>query len=194
MRSMDLRLLLAGGALLSISVGATTRVWADWSGQPTRLAAAEHYASVVTTRVALLVGPQDVAVAKEYGRWRGPAEEPALPDIAGRWMGIWSGYGVMARRTSTARAEFMQAGRWGWGKIALADTLAADVPVIVSYRGALGVPVVFDVFQTAVVVKHEAGGRHLTAVFKIDGDQLVGMLRGYGTLIVLARQPVSRPR
>jgi len=50
------------------------------------------------------------------------------------------------------------------------------------------VPVVFDVFQTAVVVKHEAGGRHLTAVFKIDGDQLVGMLRGYGTLIVLARQ------
>jgi hypothetical protein len=183
MRSMDLRLLLVGGALLSISAGATTR-----------LAAAEHYAPAVTTRVALLVGPQDVAVAKEYGRWRGPAEEPALPDIAGRWMGIWSGYGVMARRTSTARAEFMQAGRWGWGKIALADTLAADVPVIVSYRGALGVPVVFDVFQTAVVVKHEAGGRHLTAVFKIDGDQLVGMLRGYGTLIVLARQPVSHPR
>jgi len=187
---MDLRLLLAGGALLSISAGATSRVWADWSGQPTRLAAAEHYASAVTTRVALplLVGPQDVAVAKENGRWRGPAEEPALPDIAGRWMGIWSGYGVMARRTSTARAEFMQAGRWGWGKIVLADTLAADVPVIVSYRGALGVPVVFDVFQTAVVVTHEARGRHLTAVFKIDGDQLVGMLRGYGTLIVLARQ------
>ena len=191
MRSMDLRLLLAGGALLSISAGATSRVWADSWGQPTRLAPAEHYASAVTTRVVLplLVGPQDVAVAKEYGRWwRGPAEEPALPDIAGRWMGIWSGYGVMVRRTSTARAEFMQAGRWGWGKIALADTLAADVPVIVSYRGALGVPVVFDVFQTAVVVKHEAGGRHLTAVFKIDGDQLVGMLRGYGTLIVLARQ------
>jgi len=122
MRSMDIRLLLAGAALLSISAGLTTQVWADWSRQPTRLAA-EHYAFAATTRVALplLVGPQDVAVAKEYGRWGGPAEEPPPPDITGRWMGIWSGYGVMARRTSTARAEFMQAGRWGWGKIALAD-------------------------------------------------------------------------
>src|SRR3989442_15068210 len=104
MRSMDLRLLLAGGALLSISVGATTRVCADWSGQPTRLAAAEHYASVGTTRVALLVGPQDVAAAKEYGRGRRRAEAPALPDIASRWMGIWRGYGRMAPPTSTARA------------------------------------------------------------------------------------------
>ena len=39
MRSIDIRLLLAGGALLSILAGATTQVWADWSRQPTRLAA-----------------------------------------------------------------------------------------------------------------------------------------------------------
>ena len=97
MRSVDLRLLLAAGALLSMAAGATSRAGADWSGQATRLAAAEHFASALPTRVALplLVGPQEVAVAKEYGRWGGPSEEPPLPDIAGRWMGIWSGYGVI---------------------------------------------------------------------------------------------------
>ncbi|PYN20100.1 MAG: hypothetical protein DMD99_23760 [Candidatus Rokuibacteriota bacterium] len=185
MRCTNLRLLLVGGALLSMAACATSRVWADWSGPPIRVVAAAR-----TTRIAwpLLAGPQDGAVATERGRRLGPVEDAPLPDIAGRWMGTWSGYGVIARRTSKAEAEFIQAGRWGWGRLVLADTLAADVPVIVSYRGALGVPVVFDVFQTSVVVKHEAGGGHLTAIFKIDGDRLVGMLRGHATLIVLARQ------
>src|SRR5580765_5099705 len=53
---------------------------------------------------------------------------------------MWSGLGVMNRRVSVARAEFTQAGRWGWGTIVLSDTLAADLPAVVTYRGALGVP------------------------------------------------------
>ena len=52
----------------------------------------------------------------------------------------------------------------------------------------MGVPVVFDVSQSIVVVKHEVGGGHLTAFFKVKGDQMVGMIRGHDTLIVLARQ------
>src|SRR5947199_170817 len=78
----------------------------------------------------------------------------------------------------------------GWTNLwlVLADTLAADVPEIITRRGTMGVPVVFDVSQSIVVVKHEVGGGHLTAFFKVKGDQMVGMIRGHDTLIVLARQ------
>jgi len=89
---------------------------------------------------------------------------------------------------STARAEFSQAGRWGWGKIVLSDAVAAHVPAIVTNRGALGVPVIFDVFPARVVMKHEAGGAYLSAVFRVDGDRMLGTLRGYDTLIVLSRE------
>jgi hypothetical protein len=115
-------------------------------------------------------------------------EEPAVPDIAGRWVGIWSGFGVMSRRVSMARAEFTQTGRWGWGKLVLSDTLAADVPAVVTYRGALGVPVMFDVFPARVLMKHESGGRYLSAVFRVEGDRMLGALRGHDTLIVLSRE------
>jgi len=190
MSGTTVRLLLIGSALLSTAVCAPSRGWAEGAASSAQRLGAPPRGVAMTSRVALplLVAPQNSAVAREQSRWGGYPEEPPLPDIAGRWMGRWSGLGVMARRTSAAQAEFIQAGRWGWGKIVLADTLAADVPYVVSYRGALGVPVVFDVFQTAVLVKHEAGGSHLTAVFRIDGDRMVGMLRGHGTLIVLARQ------
>jgi len=181
MRCVSFRVLLVG-VLLTALLCSVALGWAEWSAPPP--------AAIWASRVALplLIEPPDGAVTRGQSRWSGSLEEPPLPDIAGRWIGSWSGLGVMTRRTSSAHAEFIQAGRWGWGKIILADTLAADVPLVVSYRGALGVPVVFDVFQTAVLVKHEAGGSHLTAVFRIDGDRMVGMLRGHGTLIVLGRQ------
>src|SRR5437867_13321516 len=96
-------------------------------------------------RVALTLPVEsgDGAVGKE----RVIADEPAVPDIAGRWTGGWSGLGVMTRRVSTAQAEFTQAGRWGGGKIVLSDSLAADVPGVVIYRGGWGVPGVCDVFH-----------------------------------------------
>jgi hypothetical protein len=174
-----LRLLLIASALLSMAAAMTSRGWADGPADRPR---------PIATRVALplLASPHERAVAGEPHAWS--LDEVPLPDVAGRWTGTWSGLGVMSRRTSTAQAEFIQAGRWGWGKIILADTLAADVPSVVSYRGALGVPVLFDVFRSAVLVKHEAGGSYLTAVFRIEGDRMIGMLRGHGTLIVLARQ------
>src|SRR2546428_12541715 len=53
MRSVDLRLLLAAGALLSMAAGATSRAPADRSGPAARLAAAEHFASATPTRVPL---------------------------------------------------------------------------------------------------------------------------------------------
>jgi len=183
------RLLLLASAVVSTAC-AMSPEWVDRSPLPTRLAPIEHHLFATTMRVSLplTVEPQDGGVGREHVRRGVRFDEPGVPDIAGRWMGLWSGFGVLTRRMSTAQAEFTQAGRWGWGKIVLADTLAADVPVVVTYRGALGVPVVFDVFPARVVVKHEAGGGHLTAIFRIDGDRMVGALRGYDTLIVLSRQ------
>lgn len=190
MTGPNFRRVLIGGALLSAAALATSRGWADGPGTPAHYFGAQDRPGAAASRVALSLpaAPHDRAVPREPHRFSQSLDEPPLPYIAGRWMGSWSGLGVMSRRTSAAQAEFIQAGRWGWGKIILADTLAADVPFVVSYRGALGVPVLFDVFQSAVLVKHEAGGRYLTAVFRIEGDRMIGMLRGHGTLIVLARQ------
>jgi len=44
------------------------------------------------------------------------------------------------------------------------------------------------VFPARVVMKHEAGGAYLSAVFRVDGDRMLGTLRGYDTLIVLSRE------
>jgi len=182
---MSLRLLLIAGALVSTtacSTGAEAPSLAPLS------------ASLPTARPRVpLTTPVALALPLESGeamvdKDRLMPEEPELPDIAGRWSGVWSGAGVMNRRLSAARAEFSQAGRWGWGTIVLSDTLAADVPAVVTYRGELGVPVVFDVFHARVVMKHEAGGSYLSAVFRVDGDRMLGVLRGYDTLIVLSRE------
>ena len=181
---MKLRLLLLAGVLLST---AACSVGHEAPGLLPRDAGhAAHHPPVVTTRVALSLPLESSDGAVDRDQLL--PDEPALPDIAGRWTGVWSGSGVMTRRVSLARAEFTQAGRWGWGTIVLSDTLAADVPAIITYRGALGVPVVFDVFQTRVVMKHESGGSQLSAVFRVDGDRMLGVLRGYDTLIVLSRQ------
>lgn len=181
---MKLRLLLLAGVFLST---AACSVGHEVPGLSPRAAEnAGRYQPVVTTRVALSLPLESSDGAVDRDQLL--PDEPALPDIAGRWTGVWSGSGVMTRRVSLARAEFTQAGRWGWGTIVLSDTLAADVPAIITYRGALGVPVVFDVFQARVVMKHESGGSQLSAVFRVDGDRMLGTLRGYDTLIVLSRQ------
>ena len=182
---MNLRLVLIAAALLATAACSTGGEGPSFSPLSAGFVPAERHSPAMTTRVALALPLESGEAAVDRDRL---LEEPALPDIAGRWSGVWSGTGVMHRRVSTARAEFSQAGRWGWGTIVLADTLAADVPAIVTYRGALGVPVVFDVFQARVIMKHESGGNYLSAVFRVDGDRMLGALRGYDTLIVLSRE------
>ena len=181
----NLRLLLLAGAVLSTVACSTGGEAPGLSPLSSGFVPAQRHRPAAT-RVALTLPLESGEVAVD--RDRVLTDEPALPDIAGRWTGVWSGFGVMTRRVSMARAEFSQAGRWGWGTIVLSDTLAADVPAVVTHRGALGVPVVFDVFQARVVMKHESGGNYLSAVFRVDGDRMLGALRGYDTLIVLSRE------
>ena len=179
-----LRLLLLANALVW-TAACSTRAEAP-SLLPLSPGAAGHPRwTPATMRVALALPRESGEGATALERLQN--DEADVPNIAGHWTGVWSGFGVMSRRVSLARAEFNQAGRWGWGKIVLTDTLAADVPPVVTYRGALGVPVMFDVFPTRVVVKHEAGGAYLSAVFRVDGDRMLGTLRGHDTLIVLSR-------
>ena len=177
-------LLLLASALASAAACAT-RAEAPRLSPLSPGAAAHPRWAPATMRVALTLPMESGDGATALDRLRN--DEADMPDIAGRWTGVWSGFGVMSRRVSMARAEFNQAGRWGWGTIVLSDTLAADVPPVVTYRGALGVPVTFDVFPTRVVMKHEAGGGYLSAVFRVDGDRMLGTLRGHDTLIVLSR-------
>jgi hypothetical protein len=47
--------------------------------------------------------------------------------------------------------------------------------------------VVFDVFPPRVVMKHESGGNYLSAVFRIDGDRMLGRAARARYLIVLSR-------
>ena len=180
-----LRLLLLASVLLPMaacSTGGEGPAFAPLSARPVP---AEHLrAAAMRVALTLPVESGDGAVDRE----RLLTDEPTVPDIGGRWIGVWSGFGVMNRRMSVAHAEFIQTGRWGWGKLVLSDTLAADVPAVVTYRGALGVPVVFDVFPPRVIMKHEAGGNYLSAVFRVDGDRMLGALRGHDTLIVLSRE------
>ena len=185
MGSWSLRLWLLLGVLAATAACSTGREAPSWLSPSLDLVRVERPRPALTTRVALSipVEPDDVSVGKE----RLLSDEAPVPDIAGRWTGVWSGYGVMTRRVSVAQAEFSQSGRWGWGKIVLSDTLAADVPAVVTYRGALGVPVIFDVFPTRVFMKHESDGNYLSAVFRVDGDRMLGALRGHDTLIVLTR-------
>jgi hypothetical protein len=179
----NLRLWLIAGVLAATAACSPGGEAPSWLSPSSTLIERPRPALVTRVALSLPVEPDDVSVGKE----RLFTEEAAVPDIAGRWTGVWSGSGAMTRRVSVAHAEFSQSGRWGWGKIVLSDTLAADVPAVVTYRGALGVPVIFDVFPTRVFMKHESGGNYLSAVFRIDGDQLLGMLRGHDTLIVLSR-------
>lgn len=181
----NLRLLLLAGAFLSMAACSASVETPSLSPRSADSVPAAPFRTALTIRVALALPLESGESAVGLDQLRG--EEAAVPDIAGRWTGVWSGFGIMSRRVSLARAEFNQAGRWGWGKIVLSDTLAADVPAVVTYRGALGVPVIFDVFPSRVVMKHEAGGSYLSAVFRVDGDRMLGTLRGHDTLIVLSR-------
>jgi hypothetical protein len=182
----NLRLLLLAGAFLSTAACSASVDKHSASSLSAGFVPAARSRPAAATRVALALPLQSGEGAAGLDQLRG--DEAAMPDIAGRWVGVWSGFGVMSRRVSMARAEFSQAGRWGWGTIVLSDTLAADVPAVVTYRGALGVPVIFDVFPTSVVMKHEAGGAYLSAVFRVHGDRMLGTLRGHDTLIVLSRE------
>jgi len=191
MRCMNPRVLLFAGALVATTACATSEEWAEWQAHPVHFASGEHLAFSMRNRFAppLVTTPEDVVLARAQGWWGGPFEEPPLADIAGRWAGTWSGFGVFDwPRTARAEAEFTQWGRVGEGRLFLADTLTAEVPEIVTLEGLRGVRVALEVSGSKLVVKHPVDGRHLTGVFTVEGDRIVGRLGDSRTQLVLVRQ------
>lgn len=101
-------------------------------------------------------------------------------DISGQWVGAWNGYDEvegMARRDD-ATARLVQQGARGTGRLALHTTgTAAGVPVALLDAGLTGVRVEFEVWGSEVVMRHERGGRLVTADLKVAGDRMVGYVR-----------------
>jgi hypothetical protein len=191
MRCKSLKTLLLGGACLATAACASSEEWAEWRAHPAHFASTQHFQFSMRNRLAppLVQHPADVELARAQGWWGGPFEEPPLANVAGRWTGTWSGSGVYHWPFSShAEAEFLQEGRYGAGRLVLADTLTMDVPPILSIEGLRGVRVVLEVSGATLVVRHAADRRWLTGEFTVDGDRMVGRLRDSSARLVLVRR------
>jgi len=116
-------------------------------------------------------------------------------DLSGRWLGTWSGYGVMGvPRTQEARAELVQSGSRGTGSIVLENSLAAEsVPELARVDGMRGTRVVFEVSGNDVVMRDEVDGRLFVADLKLEGDRLVGQIRDADPAVLLQLAKVKPP-
>jgi len=118
----------------------------------------------------------------------GPSVPPPLPrqrprpvvDISGKWSGSWRGYDVMGVvRNEDATADLRQQGSRGTGRFVLHTTgVAAGVPIEVRNAGLTGVPVQFEVSGSRVVIRHELGSRLFAADLEVEGDRMLGRVRG----------------
>ena len=192
MRCLFPRIFLLGGVLLAAAACATEEEWAEWKAHPAHFASADHFAFSLRNRhePPLVVEPRDVALASAEKWWGGPFEEPPFANVAGRWTGTWSGHGLGGWPfSSSAEARFTQQGRYGEGRLVLADTLTMDVPQVVTDDGLQGVPVVLEVTGSKLVVRHWADRRWLVAEFTVAGDRMTGRFKNSSATLVLARQP-----
>lgn len=112
-------------------------------------------------------------------------DAPPAADVSGKWAGTWVGYDAMGfPRTDDATADLLQQGGRGTGRLVLHTTgIVWSVPDALRDPGLTGARVEFDVAGNDVVVRHEQSGHLFAADLKVDGDRMVGYVRG-------ARPPV----
>jgi len=118
----------------------------------------------------------------------GPSVPPPLPrrrprpvaDISGKWSGSWRGYDVMGVvRNEDATADLRQQGSRGTGRFVLHTTgVAAGMPIEVRNAGLTGLPVQFEVSGNRVAMRHELGSRLFAADLEVEGDRMLGRVRG----------------
>jgi hypothetical protein len=179
MRHRSFLTLVLGFVLLSAGCAATHREWEVWRAHPTHYATGNHMAFSMGNVVggAPRVTPEMVDQAKSEGWWgRNTPLVGQRANVAGRWEGTWSGYGLFhALRGGVAEAVLTLDGATGHGVLMLRDSQVAEgVPLGVRERSSFGAPIEFSVSETDMWVNGTERGRPFAASFTLHGDRLVG--------------------
>ena len=171
--------LLLGSVLLSTGCAATQREWEVWRAHPTHYATTNHMTFSLGNAVggAPRVTPEMVDMARSEGWWgRGTPLVGPRADVAGRWEGTWSGYGLLrSLRGGVAEAFLELDGATGKGVLALRDSQVAEgVPLAIREKSSFGSPIEVSVSETDMWVNGTEPGRPFAALFTLQGDRLVG--------------------
>jgi len=161
--------------MILLSTGcATHREWEAWRAHPTHYATGNHAAfSISKPRVT----PELMDTAKGEGWWgRNTPFIGPVANVAGRWEGSWSGYGLLrSLRGGVAQAFLNLDGATGLGVLVLKDSQVAEgVPVAVREKSSFGAPIEISVSETDMWVNGTEPGRPFAAAFTLQGDRLVG--------------------
>jgi hypothetical protein len=179
MRHRILLPLLLGSIILSTGCAATQREWEVWRAHPTHYATDNHlgFSMKNTVGAAPQVTPELMDQAKGEGWWgRNTPFVTPRADVAGRWEGTWSGYGMSRTlRGGVAQAVLTVDGATGKGRLALVDArMAEGVPLSLRENSSFGSPIELSVSETEMWVNGTEPGRPFAATFTLQGDRLVG--------------------
>jgi hypothetical protein len=171
--------LLLGSVILSTGCAATHREWEVWRAHPTHYATGNHMTYSLGNVVggAPRVTPELVDQAKGEGWWgRGTPFVGPVANVAGRWEGTWSGYGLFhSLRGGVAQAFVTLDGATGQGVLSLRDSQVAEgVPLAIREKSSFGSPIEVSVNETDMWVNGTEPGRPFAATFTLQGDRLVG--------------------
>ncbi|HUP36820.1 MAG TPA: hypothetical protein VNC82_15405 [Candidatus Limnocylindria bacterium] len=179
MRHRSFLPLMLGVVLLSAGCAATHREWEVWRAHPTHYATGNHMTFSMGNVVggAPRVTPEMVEQARSEKWWgRNTPFVGPRADVAGRWEGTWSGYGIWrSLRGGVAEAVLTLDGATGHGVLVLKDSQVAEgVPLAVRERSSFGAPIEISVSETDMWVNGTERGRPFAASFRLQGDRLVG--------------------
>jgi peptidoglycan-associated lipoprotein len=119
------------------------------------------------------------------------AESPKpASDVSGRWTGHWVGTGLFnSPRQEDLTLDLVQQGDAGYGRMIIDGAVAAEgVPWQVRQQGLAGIRVYAAVSGSKVKIMHEVDRRIFTADMTVDGDRMVGEVKGSNVRFVLARK------
>jgi peptidoglycan-associated lipoprotein len=143
--------------------------------------------------------PTPAANASIAAKTPAPVPAPAAPapsasstgaDISGKWVGSWIGTGLFnAPRQENLVLELVQKGDAGYGKMVLDNATAAEsVPWEVRQQGLFGIRVFATIDGSKVRITHDQDDRVFTANLTVNGDQMIGEVKGRKVRLLLARQ------
>jgi hypothetical protein len=179
MRHRSFLPLVLGIVLLSTGCAATHREWEVWRAHPTHYATDNHLAFSMGNAVggAPRVTPEMMETAKSEGWWgRNTPFVGPRANVAGRWEGSWSGYGIFrSLRGGVAQAILTVDGATGQGVLVLKDSQVAEgVPLALREKSSFGSPIELSVSENDMWVNGTEPGRPFAASFTLQGDRLVG--------------------